>query len=384
MAEGEERAEFAGDGIEIVGAHIEGTFIEDERLRKFITFGQEVTERGTCGGRSRTMEEICAAVEVTGTDSCGAEIIEQERVVGFERERIGKELHAALILTEIEVEDTEIAGDEVDVGIEEKGFFEIGAGEVVIADVHELLAGVGVGAPTSGRFADGVEPEREFGRPDSIAEIREETKRDDQAGAERQRDGGSEAAKHGGQADEFLNEEAGDGDEDARERAVDAMFKDAVGHDERRAKKGVEPEKAEEGERSAPPECGGAGEEQEVEGERGKGAWIKPAVTGVEFVFGAEIVREHAEAQEEQQDTWLERIVSGGSDAVPERGERREGEARPGGESERAEEDERDGGEDERDAGAPESGEPAGARGAGVEENDVERDESGSGCDDFF
>lgn len=69
---------------------------------------------------------------------------------------------------------------------------------------------------------------------------------------------------------------------------------------------------------------------------------------------------------------------------MPEGGEWREGEARPGSEGKRAEEDERDGGKDDSDAGAPEDGEPTGACGAGVEENDVESDEGGSGGDDFL
>lgn len=93
-----------------------------------------------------------------------------------------------------------------------------------------------------------------------------------------------------------MNKEAGDGDKDASEGAVGAVFKDAVGHDERWDEKGVEPEQAEESDGPAAPECHGAGDEQEVERESGKGAWIKPAVTGVEFVFGAEIVGEHTEA----------------------------------------------------------------------------------------
>lgn len=84
MAEGEERAEFTGDGIEVVGAYVEGTLIEDECLGECITFGQEITERGICSGRSCALEEIRAVVEVAGADSSGAEIIKEERRIRFE------------------------------------------------------------------------------------------------------------------------------------------------------------------------------------------------------------------------------------------------------------------------------------------------------------
>ena len=191
-------------------------------------------------------------------------------------------------------------------------------------------------------------------------------------------------AQGGGEADEFLEEEAGEGDEEAGERAIEAVFEDAVGHDQRGQEKGVEPEEAEERKGSAGPEHGSAKDEGEMDCERGEGARIAPAGGGVEFVFSAQVVGEEAEAEKEEEDAGLERVVGGGSEAVPECCEGGEGELWGWGEGERAEKDKSDGGEEEANAAAPEESEPARAPCTGVKEDEVEGNKEGSGGDNFL
>ena len=49
VAEGEERAKLAGNGVHVMRLCVERALIEGERVRELVAFVEEVTESSPCG-----------------------------------------------------------------------------------------------------------------------------------------------------------------------------------------------------------------------------------------------------------------------------------------------------------------------------------------------